>query len=113
MNREKKHVKSRWERRLLKEVYDLESKGHPVKFVDERVLRDYGGMNFAAAKEMGFRWPKNFSRKGYLISITSVPKTQAKDLVHEHSEFVSMTEDKLPYWPAHCKALRAEREVTC
>lgn len=112
--REGKHKQSRWERRLLREVYDLEADGHPVRFVTYRVLHDYGGMNFAAAKEMGFPWPRGFSKKGYLISATSVPKTQAKDLWHEHHEYTDMTgPQKLDYWDAHKRALKAEDEIRC
>lgn len=109
----RRHIKSRWERRLLKEVYDVEARGHPVRFVTERVLHDYGGMNYAAAKELGFPWPKGFSKKGYLVSATSAPKTQTKDLHHEDFEFTGMTERGIPYWTAHLAALKEEKSVRC
>lgn len=111
LERKKRHTK--WEKRLLKMVYDLESTGHPVRFVTERVLHDYGGMNYAAAKRMHFPWPKGFSKRGYLISATSSPKVQSKDLGHEHREYTEMTENGKSYWPAHMEALEYEKTITC
>ena len=108
---ERKHKQDRWERKLNKQVINLEEEGHPVHFVTPKVLHDYGGMNYEAAKEMGFPWPKGFSKKGYLISATSCPRTQCKDLHHEHMEFTLMTDKGLEYWPAHLKALKAERDI--
>lgn len=98
---EKLRVKTKPERMLLKRVYWLEAHDHPVRFVTEKVLRDYGGMNWEAAKEMHFPWPKGFSKKGYLISATSPPDVQFVDLGHENHEFVRMNKG-IGYWPAHC-----------
>lgn len=108
MRKEKKHIKSRAERMLLKRVYWLEDHKHPVKFVTSKILRDYGGMNAEAAKEMGFPWPKGFSRKGYLISATSPPDVQFVDLGHENHEFTLMGKG-LKYWPAHCYSTKNEK----
>ena len=108
---ERKHRKSRWEKKLLEVVEGLEEKGHPVRFVTSKVLHDYGGMNYAAAKRMRFPWPKGFSKKGYLIDAAMAPKRQAKDLTHEDSEFIDMTEGRMEYWPAHLRALQAEKAV--
>lgn len=111
IERKKRHTG--WEKKLLKMVYDLEAQGHPVRFVTERVLHDYGGMNYAAARKMHFPWPKGFSKRGYLVSATSTPKVQTRDLGHEHYEFVEMTENGKDYWPAHKAALEHETTITC
>ena len=109
----KKRVKSRWERKLDLTLTQLEKKGHKVHFVTSKVLKDYGGMNYAAAQEMRFSWPKNVPKCDYLISATSEPSVQCKDSIHENSEYEDMTKKKMKYWPAHCRALQKEKSVRC
>jgi len=72
-----------------------------VKYVSDKVLHDYDGMNSETAKVMGFRMPRD------TIYVSQDSKRKNKTLRHERHEMRLMKQG-VQYWPAHLSALRAE-----
>jgi hypothetical protein len=81
-----------------------ESKGIKVKFVTEKELADFAGMNPEAAKKFGY---KGIKKDELLIDVTLPEDIQFKNLIHELVEN-ELIADGDPYWEAHTKALKAE-----
>ena len=82
-----------------------ESKGIKVKFVGEKELADFAGMNPEAAKKFGY---KGIKKDELLIDVTLPEDIQFKNLIHELVEN-ELIADGDPYWSAHKKALVAEK----
>lgn len=80
------------------------SKGIKVRFVGEKELADFAGMNPEAAKKFGY---KDIKKDELLIDVTLPEDVQFKNLIHELVEN-EMIADGDPYWVAHKKALKAE-----
>lgn len=82
-------------------------KGYRVKFA-RRALKDYAGMNYWAAKDIGFR---PLPKKDEIWLDDSLPKkTVFKNLIHEELEAKEMKKGN-SYWTAHLKALDEEKKV--
>ena len=94
--------KEQWDR-LMKECKD---KGVRVVKVDSDTLKDYGGMNFYAAKKMGYH-PKKFKPNTIYVDTDLPLDVQVTTLRHEMIERELMA-DGMEYWPAHLIALRKE-----
>ena len=78
--------------------------GLRVKLVPSSVLKDYAGMNYEAAKKIGFPMKK----KEILISRDLSDKARYHTLRHELIERDLMINKKVKYWPAHVRALALE-----
>jgi len=80
--------------------------GYEVTKVDPCILKDYAGMNWHAAKAMGFDdYP--IKRKEVLIDERLGPKMEHKTVKHEIYEDRHMG-GGLSYWDAHKEALKHE-----
>lgn len=78
--------------------------GFKVKYVGERRLADYAGMNFYAAKDMGY---PNCGKKEFHIARDMSNQEKYETLKHEMIESKLMA-DGDSYWEAHRVALRQE-----
>lgn len=85
----------------------LKQKGYVVQEVDSRTLRDYAGMNYHAAKAMGYP----LERKNVMQLDNGMNwEDKYKTLVHEINEYRLMNQGKT-YWQAHTQALKDEFTV--
>lgn len=88
----------------------LLSRGHKkpstfFKIKEVSNLKDYDGMNYYAAKAMGYKpIPK---KNEILIDRKSINKKET--IKHELIEYELMR-NGTSYWPAHCKALQLEKD---
>lgn len=89
-------------------VKHAKSCGLKVKDVPSSRLKDYAGMNPCAAKKMGY---KSIGKKEILIDRELPLHTRVRNLRHELIEYHDMKKGK-DYFPAHKKALVAERKIT-
>jgi hypothetical protein len=89
-------------------VKHAKSCGLNVKDVPSSRLNDYAGMNPCAAKKMGY---KKIGKKEILIDKELPLKSRVRNLRHELIEYHDMSKGK-DYFPAHKKALVAERKMT-
>ena len=79
-------------------------RGLHVRLVEDKVTKDFVGMNFEAAQAFGYSMP---DRTIYIDK--NLPwSTKYHTLKHELIE-ISFMESGEPYWEAHVKALRMER----
>ena len=78
--------------------------GFDVKYVSERRLADYAGMNYLAAKDMGY---PNCGKKEFHIAKNMSAQEKYETLKHEIIERKLMA-DGDSYWEAHRQALRQE-----
>ena len=76
-----------------------------VYAVPSRVLRDFDGMNFYAARVLGFR-PRPGRNE---IFVAASSKDMYRTLRHEVVEARLMRDRRWSYWRAHTRALRKER----
>lgn len=77
-----------------------------VKLVSHKILKDYAGMNYYAAKTLHFH---PFPKKDEIFVDRDMKKKDIKETVrHEKLERKLMGKG-CTYWNAHKKALRAER----
>jgi hypothetical protein len=78
-----------------------------VRAVGPSVLRDYDGMNYYAARKMGFDgFPM---RKNTILVDSRMPKSRIRQTIrHEILEARKMERGE-EYWPAHRYALKNER----
>lgn len=79
-----------------------------IKFVSSSVLKDYAGMNYYAAKSIGF---KKIKPNEILIDKSMSKKDIKKTIAHEIVESKLMKNKKMSYWKAHELALKMERFV--
>lgn len=77
-----------------------------VKFVSPKLLKDYGGMNYYAAKKIGFR---PLPKKNEIFVDGSMKKKDIRETVRHEKVEVKHMKRGCSYWTAHKKALRAER----
>lgn len=77
-----------------------------VKEVPTKRVRDYAAMNDEAAKKMGY--PK-MRDKSIIIDRNLKSDTKYRTLKHELVEMDLMEKKHMKYWPAHLKALAAEK----
>lgn len=89
---------------------DLKSQGITVKFVSDRVLKDYAAMNYEAAKDFGYDKKNEINAKEYHVSSSMSYERQYKDLKHEIYEQGYMKNGDT-YWDAHCKSLAEEAKL--
>ena len=93
----------------MKELEELvkyaESKGYKVEFVGKDELHDYAGMNFEAAKVMGY---EDIEHNEFKIDRNETEGVQAETLRHEIIE-KNLMKAGLKYYPAHVIALKLER----
>lgn len=77
----------------------------PYTLFPESVLADYDGMNFYAARELGFK-PRP---KPNEIFISATSRNAYQTLRHEVTEVRLMRDRHWSYWRAHMRAFRKER----
>lgn len=78
-----------------------------IKYVGEKVLKDYAGMNYYAAKAMGFTHKIN---KNTILIDKNLPKKIKKETIkHEKCE-AKLMKHGMKYWNAHIKALKEEKK---
>lgn len=75
-----------------------------IKRESPQVLRDYEGMNWYAAKAMGFHGVR-MNKRTILVDQTLKPKRQIQVIKHEIQEAKEMSHGK-KYWDAHLDSLR-------
>jgi hypothetical protein len=80
--------------------------GIRVHFVPRSVLKDFGGMNDEAAKQLGFR---RLPDDTILVDKSMKLSDQYVTLLHEPEEMVRMEKLHGKYWPEHIAALRHEK----
>ena len=78
-----------------------------VKSVPDKVLKDYAGMNYYAAKAMGFK--PNLKKNEVLVNKCYTGSKREQVIRHEEEEAHLMSKG-YPYFKAHKLALRAERK---
>lgn len=93
--------KSRLPRRNLKRIgYTLDYK---IRYLPNSVMKDYEGMNYYAAKEIGFKpLPK---KNEIFILRTLSKKDKYKTILHERLEADKMKKG-MRYWKAHGKVVK-------
>mgnify|MGYP001025372831 CR=1 FL=1 len=79
---------------------------YTVYSVSASVLAGYDGMNFYAARELGFK-PRP---KRNEIFISSASRNVYRTLRHEVTEIRLMRDRRWSYWRAHMRAFRKERK---
>jgi hypothetical protein len=84
---------------------EAQTRGIDVKLVSEDVLKDYAGMNSAAARELGFEMPESTI---YVLD-SSEPEVRAVTLRHELIE-MPLVEEGSKYFEAHKVALERESQ---
>lgn len=95
-----------WYKRKINELLSILRKASiKVRFVSDKVLKDFGGQNDEASKKFGFR---RLPDDTILIDKGMKLKDQYKVLLHECEEMVRMEKLGQSYWKAHLAALKAE-----
>jgi hypothetical protein len=75
--------------------------------VPRKVMRDYDGMNYMAARALNFRgYP--IRQNTILIDSSMSAKRKKRTIAHEKAEY-SLMKKGLGYWSAHLYALKHER----
>lgn len=77
-----------------------------VKYVGSKILHDYAGMNYYAAKAMGFS--KNKQKNVILIDRKLSKNIKKKTIIHEVCE-ANLMRKGMKYWSAHLRALKKEK----
>lgn len=80
---------------------------YKIKFVSDDILVDYDGMNYYAAKFIGFDFPI-LENEIFVNKDTLTFPEQISTIVHEIYESESMKGGK-SYWEAHKLAAQAEK----
>ena len=97
-----------WYRRKVSELLVIYKRaGIKVRFVTNKVLADFGGMNDEAAKKFGFR---RLPDDTILIDKGMHLKDQYETLLHECEEMVRMEKLHKQYWPEHEASLKVEKK---
>lgn len=94
----------------LKELLDqISQKGYRVKFVPDAWTKDYVGMNYYAAKSMGFKLPNGhkIGKHDLLVDKWLDYKDKFGAAKHEFNEAENMSHG-YSYWKAHSRALKNE-----
>ena len=86
----------------------MEKNKMKIEYVPARAMKGYVGMNYQAAKAMGYPW-KN-GKHSILVDKNLSPLQKQKTALHETVEEWEMRHGK-KYWPAHKDATMAERLV--
>jgi hypothetical protein len=95
-----------WKSKYEKLIKKCEKHGYIVEEHGHDVLKDYGGMNPAAAKAFGFVMPND----RLYVAEDSDWKTKYNDLKHELKEVILMEDGDENYWDAHCESLKIEED---
>jgi hypothetical protein len=77
-----------------------------IRFVGDRLLKDYAGMNYYAAKSMGFK--PGMKKNVIYIDKNLKGKTKTNTIVHEICE-ANLMRNGMKYWTAHTRALKKEK----
>jgi hypothetical protein len=93
--------------KLKKEMARCKKLGLHVKIGGDRRLHDYAGMNFRAAKKLGFKMKPG---EHILVAKALSTKDKADTLKHERVE-VDLMKGNKPYFPAHEVALTKENPL--
>lgn len=89
-------------------VHSMSAKGIKVTYVPSKITKDFGGMNYYAAKVFHFHpCPK---KNEVFIDREMSKKDKAETLLHEITE-IDLMRHGHPYWSAHTKALKIEKEL--
>jgi hypothetical protein len=99
-----KRERNLWHKKLADLIKVCKNHGISVKFVPDSKTRDYIGMNPEAAKDMGFKMP----RDTFYIDRHLSTEDKYHTLKHELSEYNDMKNKGMPYWKAHVRALENE-----
>jgi len=89
------------------ETFLKHNKEFKIIYVPTNVLKDYAGMNYFAAIDMGFKAMK-LEPYDILVDNSMSKEKQRATIVHEITEAKCMKQ-RMNYWQAHNLALQAEK----